>query len=96
MNSCVCLLYTSYGIEDASHYYFNKSSKDLTLEEALMLAGIPKAPSIYNPVRDYEACIERAWIVALTMLNNGYITEEEYNNLFQEEIPIYGKRTQNN
>lgn len=86
----------NYGIEDASHYYFNKSSKDLTLEEALMLAGIPKAPSIYNPVSDYEACIERAWIVALTMLNNGYITEEEYNNLFQEEIPIYGKRTQNN
>ncbi len=86
----------NYGIEDASRYYFNKSSKDLTLEEALMLAGIPKGPSIYNPVSDYEACINRAWTVALTMVNNGYITEEEYNNLFQEEIPIYGKRTQNN
>ena len=86
----------NYGIEDASQYYFNKSSKDLTLEEAIMLAGIPKNPSNYNPVSDYDACIERAWTVALTMVNNGYITQEQYDSLFQEEIPIYGKRTQNN
>ena len=86
----------NYGIEDASRYYFNKSSKDLTLEEAIMLAGIPKNPSNYNPVSDYDACIKRDKIVALTMVNNGYITEEEYHNLFQEEIPIYGKRMQNN
>ena len=86
----------NYGIEDASQYYFNKSSKDLTLEEAIMLAGIPKNPSKYNPVSDYDACIERAWTVALTMVNNGYITQEQYDSLFQEEIPIYGKRTQNN
>ncbi len=86
----------NYGIEDASKYYFNKSSKDLTLEEALMLAGIPKNPSNYNPVSDYEACIKRAKIVADTMVKNGYLTEEEKNGLFLEEIPIYGKRTQNN
>ena len=86
----------NYGIEDASKYYFNKSSKDLTLEEAIMLAGIPKNPSNYNPVSDYEACIERAWIVADSMLKNGYITQEEYDGLFQSEIPIYGKRTENN
>ena len=86
----------NYGIEDASRYYFNKNSKDLTLEEAIMLAGIPKNPSNYNPVSDYDACIKRAKIVALTMVNNGYITEEQYDSLFQEEIPIYGKRMQNN
>ena len=86
----------NYGIEDASKYYFNKSSKDLTLEEAIMLAGIPKNPSNYNPVSDYDACIERAWIVASSMLKNGYITEEEYNGLFQDKIEIYGVRTQNN
>src|SRR5699024_4207377 len=73
-----------------------KSSKDLTLEEAIMLAGIPKNPSNYNPVSDYDACIERAWIVASSMLKNGYITEEEYNGLFQDKIEIYGERTQNN
>ena len=86
----------NYGIEDASKYYFNKSGKDLTLEEAIMLAGIPKNPSNYNPVSDYDACIERAWIVASSMLKNGYITEEEYNGLFQDKIEIYGERTQNN
>lgn len=86
----------NYGIEDASKYYFNKSGKDLTLEEAIMLAGIPKNPSNYNPVSDYDACIERAWIVADSMLKNGYITEEEYNGLFQDKIEIYGVRTQNN
>ncbi len=86
----------NYGIEDASKYYFNKSSKDLTLEEAIMLAGIPKNPSNFNPVSDYEACIERARIVAMTMVENGYITKEVYDGLFQSEIPIYGKRMQNN
>ncbi len=86
----------NYGIEDASKYYFNKSSKDLTLEEAIMLAGIPKNPSNFNPVSDYDACIERAWVVADSMLKNDYISEEEYNNLFQKKIEIYGKRTENN
>ena len=37
-----------YGIENASHYYFNKSSSDLTLAEASILAGIPKSPSNYS------------------------------------------------
>lgn len=86
----------NYGIEDASKYYFNKSSKDLTLEEAIMLAGIPKNPSNFNPVSDYDACIERARVVASTMVTNGYITQEVYDGLFQEKIPIYGKRTKNN
>jgi len=86
----------NYGIEDASKYYFNKSSKDLTLEEAIMLAGIPKNPSYFNPVSDYDACIDRARVVASTMVTNGYITKEEYDGLFKEKIPIYGKRTKNN
>ena len=86
----------NYGVEDASKYYFNKSSKDLTLEESIMLAGIPKNPSNYNPVSDYDACIKRAKIVAETMVHNHYITEEEYDQLFLEKVPIYGKRTQNN
>ena len=86
----------NYGIEDASRYYFNKSSKDLTLEEAIMLAGIPKNPSNFNPVSDYDECIKRAKIVAKTMVKNGYITEDEYNNLYKNHINIYGKRRQNN
>ncbi len=86
----------NYGIEDASQFYFNKSSKDLSLEEAIMLAGIPKNPSNFNPVSNYDLCVERAKIVALTMVKNGYISQEEYDGLFQDVIPIYGKREQNN
>lgn len=83
------------GIGEASQYYFNKSAKDLTLEEAIMLAGIPKSPNNFNPVSNYEACINRAKIVANAMLENEYIDEETYQNLFQTEISIYGKEEQN-
>ena len=86
----------NYGIEEASKYYFHKSAKDLTLEEACILAGIPKSPANYNPVSDYDAAIKRARIVALSMYNNKYITKEEYNGLFKEKIEIYGKREKNN
>ena len=43
-----------YGIENASHYYFKKDSKDLDLAEASMLAGIPKSPSNYSPLTNLE------------------------------------------
>ena len=84
------------GIVNASSYYFNKKPSELTLEEAIMLAGISKNPAAYNPVSDYEACINRAWIVASAMLNNGYIDEATYNSLFQEQIEIYGQNKTNN
>lgn len=86
----------NYGIENASKYYFNKNASDLSLEEAIMLAGIPKNPSKYNPVNHYDDCIDRAKIVAKAMLNNKIIDEETYNQLFQEKIEIYGKREANN
>ena len=84
------------GIVNAAAYYFNKKPSELTLEEAIMLAGISKNPAAYNPVSDYEACINRAWIVASAMLNNGYIDEATYNSLFQEQIEIYGQNKTNN
>ena len=86
----------NFGIQSASEYYFDKESKDLTLEEAIMLAGIPKSPENYNPVSNYHKCIKRAKVVAASMYKNNYITKEEYDNLFQNEIPIYGKKKTNN
>ena len=86
----------NYGIEDASKYYFNKSSKDLTLEEAIMLAGIPKNPSNYNPVSDYDACIKRAMVVAESMYKNGYLSETQYKSLFNDKITVYGSRGEEN
>lgn len=86
----------NFGIENASKFYFNKSASELTLEESLMLAGIPKSPSNYNPITNYEACIKRAKVVARTMVNNKYLNEEDYNSLFKDEIKIYGKENKNN
>lgn len=84
----------NYGIGEASHYYFNKNAKDLTLEEAIMLAGIPKSPNKFNPVADYDACIKRAKIVAKAMKDNGHLDDETYENLFQERVNIFGKEGQ--
>ena len=84
------------GIVNAASYYFNKKPNELTLEEAIMLAGIPKNPSGYNPVSNYEASVNRAKVVAKAMLNNKYIDEDTYNNLYKEKIEIYGQNKTNN
>ena len=84
------------GIVNASKYYFNKKPSELSLEEAIILAGIPKNPSKYNPVSNYETSINRAKVVAKSMLNNGYIDDITYNNLFKRDIHIYAITNQNN
>lgn len=86
----------NYGVENAANYYFNKSASDLSLEESIILAGIPKGPNYYNPVSDYEASINRAKIVSQAMVNNKKLTEEDRNNLFLNTISIYGKNSENN
>ena len=85
----------NYGIENASQFYFNKSAKDLTLEESIILAGIPKAPNKYNPVTDYDASISRAKVISEVMLNNGSIDIDTYDALFISDIEIYGKDSEN-
>lgn len=86
----------NYGIGNASQYYFNKKPKDLTLEEAIILAGIPNNPSNYNPLSNYDLSISRANIVADAMVKNKKITEDKRNALFQNTIAVYGKREQSN
>ena len=86
----------NFGIESASQYYFNKKSSDLSLEESLILVGIPRSPENYNPISNYKLSITRAKNVAKSMVKNKYITEEEYNNLFLNEILTYGKKETNN
>ena len=66
-----------FGIENASKYYFNKHASELTLEEASILAGIPKGPSIYSPFVDENAAKERQYLILDAMVKNKYITEEE-------------------
>ena len=86
----------NFGIVNASSYYFNKTPQELSLEEAIMLAGIPKNPTKYNPVSNYDNCLKRAKIVANAMVDNGYIDSNTYNNLFKNKIEIYGQTKTNN
>jgi penicillin-binding protein 1A len=65
------------GIEAAAQTYFGVSSRDLTLGQAAMLAGILPAPSAYNPKNNPETAIERQRLVLNAMVQEGYITREE-------------------
>lgn len=85
-----------YGIESASKYYFNKSASNLTLAEASLLAGIPKSPNNYSPIKNYTKAKERQKIVLTMMKKNKIITEEEYNKAINEEIKIIGKEEDSN
>lgn len=66
-----------YGIYDASYGYYNKSPKDLNLDEASMLAGVPNAPSVYAPTVNPDLAKKRQYHVLNTMLEYGYITRDE-------------------
>lgn len=66
-----------YGIYDASYGYYNKSPKDLSLDEASMLAGVPNAPSVYAPTVNQSLAKKRQSHVLNTMLEYGYITKEQ-------------------
>ncbi|MBQ1812408.1 MAG: PBP1A family penicillin-binding protein [Bacilli bacterium] len=81
-----------YGIENASYYYFNKSSKDLNLAEASMLAGIPKAPNAYSPLNNLENAKERQKIILYNMLKNKIISEDDMNNSLNTDLVYVGKK----
>ncbi len=65
----------TYGIEAASQKYFQKSSRDLNMLEAAVIAGMLKAPSRYNPIASKERALERAKVVLKVMQENGFISE---------------------
>lgn len=85
-----------YGIENASYYYFNKSASELDLAEASILAGIPKSPTNYSPILNYDKSKERQYIVLQSMVNNNYITKEEMESAYNEELTFYGYIDNNN
>ena len=67
----------TYGIESAANKYFQKSSDDLNLREAAILAGMLKAPSKYNPIASKKQADKRSKVVLQNMVNAGLITQEE-------------------
>ena len=80
-----------YGIESASKYYFNKSARDLTIAEASLLVGIPKNPSLYNPLSNYEEAKNRQKTVLESMVKNKYITKKEKEEIYNTKLIFYGK-----
>src|SRR6185312_4098980 len=68
-----------YGFEAGSEYYFNKPARDLKLEEAALLAGLPKAPVSLSPINFPERALRRRNLVINNMLEDGKITTEEAN-----------------
>jgi penicillin-binding protein 1A len=68
----------AYGIEAAAHTYFGVHAKDLTLEQAALLAGLPQAPSAYDPLNKPDAAKARRAEVLRAMLDAGDITRGRY------------------
>lgn len=66
-----------YGIKEASNGYYKKSPKELTLDEASMLAGVPNAPSVYAPTKNPDLAKQRQQHVLRKMIKYGYIKQEE-------------------
>jgi len=74
----------AYGIEAAANTYYGKSIQDLTLAEMAMIAGLPKAPSRYNPLANLERAMERRnWILS-RMLSLGFIDRPQYEEAIAE------------
>ncbi|SFL63997.1 transglycosylase domain-containing protein [Salibacterium qingdaonense] len=67
----------AYGVQSAAQLYFNKDASELSVDEAAMLAGIPKAPSNYSPVDDAEEALDRRNTVISLMEEQGYVGAEE-------------------
>jgi len=78
----------AYGFSSAAQIYFGKSLKDVTAAEAAMLAGLPKAPSAYNPVANPKRAAVRQQYILQRMKQLGYITEAQYEAAKVEKLHI--------
>ncbi|WP_211915856.1 penicillin-binding protein 1A [Vibrio sp. B1REV9] len=82
----IFLGYRSYGFGAAAQVYFGKSLNELTLSEIATLAGMPKAPSTMNPIYSLERATNRRNVVLMRMLDEKYITQEQYDQARSEPI----------
>jgi penicillin-binding protein 1A len=78
----------AYGFEAASEYYFGKPAKQLTLDEAALLAGLPKAPGLYSPVNHPDRAIKRRNLVINAMLEDGKITHQQANDARNRPVEL--------
>lgn len=78
----------AYGVTSAALSYFNKPLSDVTIEEAALLAAMPKAPGKLNPVNNYDEALSRRNWVLERMYKDGYINKEEYNTAVETPIVL--------
>jgi penicillin-binding protein 1A len=76
----------AYGIEAASQTFFGKSTKELNIAEAALLASMPKAPSVYSPFKNPDKARERRTVVLKQMVDHRFITKEQYKEA--ENVPL--------
>lgn len=81
-------LHNSVGIKTASNTYFNKEPNELSAVEAATLIGLCKNPSLFNPVRYPERCLNRRNVVLSQMQKAGYLSTAEYNQLCDEKLVL--------
>ncbi len=86
-------LHNAVGIRTAANTYFSKEPKDLTINEAALLVGLCKNPSLFNPVRFPERATQRRNVVLHQMRKEKYISSAEYDELSAEPIELHFRRT---
>jgi penicillin-binding protein 1A len=85
----------SYGVVSASKNYFNKSIEDISIDQAALLATLPKAPSKLNPRKNIEkAKYRRDWVLS-RMEEDGFISNKEFQKLIEVPIILYDKEMRN-
>ncbi|SDB28643.1 transglycosylase domain-containing protein [Eubacterium oxidoreducens] len=77
-----------YGIQAASRGYFNRDAKYLTLSEVAFLCAIPNNPSLYDPLTNMDATLERRDLILQNMYEDGKISASEYKSAIAEEIVL--------
>ncbi len=80
----------AFGVGAAAQVYYGKSVDQLTLAEIATIAGLPQAPSVLNPISRPDRSVERRRIVLLRMLDEGFITREQY--LAANEAPVTARK----
>ncbi|MGE5561152.1 MAG: transglycosylase domain-containing protein [Chloroflexota bacterium] len=82
----------TYGAEAAAHRYFGKTAAELTLAESAMLAGLIRSPEYYSPYRSIQTATDRRNLVLAKMVEQGYISQAQYEQASKEPITLAGKK----
>ena len=82
----IYLGYRAYGVGAAAQVYFGKEVNELSLSQMAMIAGLPKAPSTFNPLYSHDRAVARRNVVLSRMLDEKYITQAQYDQARSEEL----------